>query len=392
MNNAVYRLGLGICLFIGYALYALAWKLGDFYILAAGFGKQDLASLTATITLAKLSVSFIAGIVLARQVAQKVFNYTSRGFALGVALIGVGLYGMTYMNSLEGLLLTRFMVGAGGALVVVCQSPVTAIIFKGKEMKIMNGFSNSAYNIGIALCLTMSVYVSRNVELAIVTVSRITWIVSLLMILVSILIYRGVSTEGNADGDEKKSEKQSILEGFKSKFNWVFCIGFTGAMGFYTIAFTFINPSIVMLLVYAGVVGNLVGTYVAGKYDVYKISLIASKVVCLLSVPFLFWGNQVSAILLGFTLFFSIPSYTSIAYMRKGVTPQSVTTTFTILWMGSSLIGAGLLKVFAYVQGISTDASNILLLVLMSLYALGVQLIAKYEKSDDEVEAVSNLS
>ena len=393
MNNAVYRLGLGFCLFVGYALYGVAWKLGDFYILAAGYGKQDLASLTAVIALAKLSVSFISGAVVAKIVAKKVFNYTSKGFAIGVALAGLGLYGMTYMNSLEGLLLTRVIVGAGGALIVVCQTPITAIVFKGKELKIMNGFSNSAYNIGIALCLTIAAYLSTNANIAVGLVSRSAWIVSLLMILMSILVYRGVSVEDNVEENKDtkvKVEKSSILEGFKSKFNWIFCIAFAGAVGFYTIAFTFIDPSIVMSLLYAGVVGNLVGVYAAGRYDVYKVSLIASKVAWLLSVPFLFWGNQVIAILLGFTLFFSLPSYTTTAYVRKGATPQSITTTFTILWVGSSLIISILVKVFAYVQAISVNGGNILLVVLMAIYAIGVQLLAKYYRT--EAEPVPNLA
>ena len=89
--SGLQRFSIGINLFLGYALFAVAWKVGDFYVQSSlGFNNSQLADSTALLNIAKLTTNFILGILVARVAAKHYFAAVGNGFSMGLLLAGSG--------------------------------------------------------------------------------------------------------------------------------------------------------------------------------------------------------------------------------------------------------------------------------------------------------------
>lgn len=365
------RFAIGLSLFLGYALFAVAWKVGDFYVLSAHtFNNTQLADSTAWLNIAKLVTNFLLGIAIARVAAKHYFATVGNGFAMGLLFSALGLGIMVNAGSEMMIMIGRAVVGLGGGLVLFCQSPLTASIFADKELNLMNGFNASAYNIGITAAITLSATVLALPAESMELVTYVLIAVSLLLAILVFLSLKKVPTN-------ESGEVASFSSGLTDRFNWIFCLVFSGAIVFYTLSFTFIEPANIMNLLYAGVVGNVAGIVLVNKFDIRKLAMVTTVLASLSAIPFVLAGSQVAAMALGFFLFSSLPAFVSLAYIRENVNPSSLALTFMLLWVGSDLLVTIMVKVFAAVP---TSVGNMILLGLVAIYGAGTVFIAKKYK------------
>ncbi|MCW8331405.1 hypothetical protein MD588_21665 [Photobacterium sp. SDRW27] len=369
--SGLQRFSIGISLFLGYALFAVAWKVGDFYVQSSlGFSNSQLADSTAWLNIAKLTTNFIVGILVARVAAKHYFATVGNGFSMGLLLAGSGLAIMLKADTEMMVMVGRAVVGLGGGLVLFCQSPVTASVFSGKELNIMNGVNASAYNVGITAAITLSATILALPTEAMELVTSILIAVSITLAALIFFSFKKVQVS-------ETGEVASFSSGLKENFNWVFCFVFSGAIVFYTLSFTFIEPANIMNLLYAGIVGNFAGIFLVGKFDIRKLAVTTTVLASLCAIPFILMGSQIAAMALGFFLFCSLPAFISLAYIRESVNPSSLALTFMLLWVGSDLLVSLMVKVFALV---SPNVGNLILLGLITTYGLGTVYIARKYK------------
>lgn len=383
-DTLIKKIIFGTFLFLGYMLFTASWKIGDLFILNNKFSTSNLATSTAILTLFKLAVNFSLSFLIAKVAAKKLFNYATKGFACGIIILGLGMASLLITNgNFILILISRSIVGIGGALILLCQSPVTSSYFTGKDLKIMNGFNFSASGVGITLAVTFSTVICKNMESSLKILSIITLIIGVLLFYFS-FIYEG--SKGEGDNGEVVEDNFSIFDGLKNKFNWIFLLTFSSSIVFYTISFTFIEPRNVIMFLYAGVIGNIFGMMLCNKFDIFKVARITTLIAAVSGIPFVLTGNQYASIFVGFFLFSSLPSFVMIPYMQKGATRKSLTITFVMLFVLNDLSVILYIKLYAFLKTNTLSGGETLLIALISAYSLGTLFISKYYNINKNIE------
>lgn len=340
-------------LFMTYALFAMSWKTGDILIAKAKITASDQAVMTNAINIAKIIGSLSAAWFIAKLGNRKMFTFSALLIVLGTLL--PFLHG-----SFPLIFLVRFILGLGGAWVLVTISPTVAKIFTGEELTVVNGLNSVAFNVGIAMILTLVPFIAANTELTIELISLGVLILALAWAYLSKSIDEGTSDTKAAIATEEK--KYTFMDGLKEKFNWVFPLSYCGVLGFYMVAFTFMKSETVAYVIFAGVVGALAGTFSA-KSIKNKLGLvrIAALIQLLSAIAFFIYYNdpiaKILGIILGFFIFLPMPAYVTLAFIRKNITPRKIAVTFSLFWSMSYFVSIILLQVFALLKDKSGDGA-----------------------------------
>lgn len=362
-----------LILFFTYALFAMSWKVGDIFIAELGFSATQLATMTNAINIAKIIGSLIAAYVVLKIGNRKSFAYSTVLIILGVFL--------PFIDQFSTIFIIRFVLGLGGALVLVTISPIVAKVFTTEELPIVNGLNSVAFNVGLAMALSLNSVISANTTISIQIISGILAILLLGWIIVSQTI---PSLKEQPNSVQTDVENYTIKDGFKDPFNWIFALSYSGLLGFYLISFTFMKAETVRFVIYAGVIGALVGTFNAKSFK-DKLLLVRVSAVCqfFCSALFLFFYEhsmvQIIATLLGFFIFFPMPAYVTLAFTRKDVTPRKISVTFSIFWALSYFMSVIYIQLFAFL----TDTSNSLtvpfsfILIVASSFVFGTNIFLK---------------
>ena len=121
------------------------------------------------------------------------------------------------------------------------------------------------------------------------------------------------------------------------------------------------DPDTIRWVVYAGVIGAAVGTVVSAQVPDHVKPIIA--VVCgaaqvVAAAAVLGFAEHrfavVVGVILGLVIFFPMPFFVQLAFIRPGVTPRQIAVTFSIFWAvgyGGSVI---IIQIFAW----SADATG----------------------------------
>ncbi|MDC2887751.1 MFS transporter [Psychrosphaera algicola] len=136
--------------FLSYVLFAMAW-VGGTASMSQIMANLDLTSLA--------SASFISGAVTFAKIvgtfsaAYFAIRFGIKGaFFVSCLLVTVGL--MTpYAPSYDWLLVSRFLMGLGGALMIVYFNPIVMNWFAVEERATINGLNAVAFNVGTAIVL-----------------------------------------------------------------------------------------------------------------------------------------------------------------------------------------------------------------------------------------------
>ncbi len=373
---------LAVILFLTYMLFAFAWRAGDAFVLSLGFSASRTAIMTNALTIAQALGSLVAANVLLRLGARKAMIFGS------ILIISGGLVSLTTAFPL--VFFIRFVLGLGGALTVVFMSAIVAKAFTGRQLQIVNGVNSVAFNTGLALALTVWTWLAANPISAVLLAAGL----STLNLIAWIVVSRILPKEEAASVEQDRS--YTMKHGFGEWFNWVFALAYTGLLSYYIVAFTFMDPATIRWVVYAGVIGALSGTVVAARTpDHLKPTLViwaaaaqlvsAAAVLALSETRF----DVLVGVILGLAIFFPMPFFVQLAFIRPGANPRKISVTFSIFWAvsyGGSII---LIQTFAWIADATGGLANgvpvsttpmIFIVAVEATFLIGAVLLARHLK------------
>lgn len=327
--------------FTSYMLFALAWNWGDMYVTSLGFSASRTAVMTNAITLAQVVGSLVAANVIVRMGIRN-------SYALAGALIVFGgLVSLTQAFPL--VFFIRFVMGLGGALMVVMGSAIAAKVLTGRDLQIANGIGSVAFNTGLAVAMTFGGMVVGRPIIGVLIAASLSLILLIAWWIVSKMVLRPEPAQEVA-----QDTSFTMKDGFKEWFNWVFALAYTGLLSYYIVAFTFMDPSTIRWVVYAGIVGALSGTVVSAKTDNATKPLVvvwcALAQVIAAAAVLAMSGHRLEVligVILGFVIFFPMPFFVQTAFIRPGVTPRQIAVTFSIFWAVSYAGSVVIIMIFA---------------------------------------------
>lgn len=325
-------------LFFTYALFAMSWKAGDMLIANMGFTASQMTIMTNAINVAKIIGSLSAAGIIAKLGNRKVFSYS------------------------------------------------TLLIFLGILLPFVNGLNAVAFNVGLAITLTLASSISSNPSLSIKIISFTLLTLTFLWNYISSSIDEGTVSQNSS------THSFTLVDGLKDNFNWIFSLSYCGLLGFYLVSFTFMKPENVKYVIYFGVIGAIVGTIQAKKIE-NKLNFVrVSAFLQLLSaIGFMMLYNssivKFIGMSLGFFIFLPMATFVTLAFNRPNITPREISVTFSIFWALSYFMSIIIIQAFAFFKDNFGDSSAFIFIVLVeATFFLGTTFFMKNPKNIPEVE------
>ncbi|MDQ7992643.1 MAG: MFS transporter [Propionicimonas sp.] len=374
---------LSAMLFLSYMLFAVAWNWGDLYVRSLGFSASRTALMTNAITLAQVIGSLVAANVLLRLGPRHAFTLAS-----GLIVFG-GLVALT--DAFPVIFFIRFVLGLGGALMVVLLSGIVARLLTGRALQIANGVNSVAFNTGLAVALTFSVQMGANPAFAVVLAACLS-----LVLLVAWLFVARLGLRAEAPRAQAADASYTMRDGFREWFNWVFALAYTGLLSYYIVAFTFMDPQTIRWVVYAGVVGALGGTVVSARVDdrlkpVIVVACGAAQIVAAAAVLTLADHRLavLAGVVLGLVIFFPMPFFVQLAFLRPDTTPRQIAVTFSIFWAVSYAGSVVFIQIFAWIADATgglaggvpvSSAPMVFIVIVEATFLVGTLLLWRWFK------------
>ena len=363
--------------FISYVLFAMAWV----------GGTASMGQIMATMHVDSLaSASFISGAVtLAKIVGTFGAAWVALKFGIKYAFfiaslfIVIGLLTPLAPNY-ELLLLSRFLMGLGGAFMIVYFNPIVMHWFPADERPVINGLNAVAFNIGTGIVLWKMAEINQFTGDWKVSLTAFS-IASLLLSFAWLLVkFELESDEQNQDGNAVAN--YSYIDGLKDKFNWAYGLTYSGLLAFYICLFTFYPKAGISQskwVIGFGIVGTLAGIIYSKKMPL-RLPVIrwsgAVMVITIIGVSFSSseWLQTLPAIVLGFFIFFPITALVSIPHELPKMTGQRITVVFSLFYSISYLISTVILWLFGKLVDINQGdytVSFILISIVSSTFFIG---------------------
>ncbi len=364
--------------FISYTLFAMAWVGGTASMnqIMSAMNINSLASasfISGAVTLAKIVGTFIAAWLALKLGVKKAF------FVSGL-LISVGLLTPLAANY-ELLLVSRFLMGLGGAFMIVYFNPIVMAWFAPEERSTINGINAVAFNVGTGIIL----WQMANFNSLTGSWQNTLLIFSLASIGLSLVWLLTKDKEQQTQGDGKKATpatNYSYVDGLKDKFNWVYALTYSGILAFYICLFTFYPKAGISqsaLVIGSGIVGTLVGIIYSKKISQRVPVIRWSGLIIVLTVFGLSFSGSalvqtISAMALGFFIFFPVTALVTIPHELPKMTAQKVTVVFSLFYSISYLVATVALWAFGKLVDMNHgdfSAAFMLITVLSSTFFFG---------------------
>ncbi len=363
--------------FASYTLFAMAWVGGTASMsqIMSAMQVDSLASasfISGAVTLAKIVGTFIAA-GLALKLGIK------NAFLVSGLLISIGVLTPLSPNY-ELLLLSRFLMGLGGAFMIVYFNPIVMAWFEPDERPTINGINAVAFNVGTGIILwQMNNFndITGGWKNTLILFSLMSLALSLAWLLVK------DKTNDSARANSQTEPLQvhySYKDGLKDKFNWIYALTYSGILAFYICLFTFYPKAGISqsaLVIGSGIVGTLAGVFYSKKI-ITRVPVIRwSGLIITLTVMGLSFGQsdvlQTScAMVLGFFIFFPVTALVTIPHELPKMTGQKVTVVFSLFYSISYLIATAVLWSFGKLvdmnQGDFTSAFILITAVSSTFY------------------------
>lgn len=344
--------------FLSYVLFAMAWVGGTASLnqIMATMNVDSLA--TASFISGAVTFAKIVGTFLAAWVATKLG--IKHAFFFSCCLVVIGIL-TPIAESFDVLLVSRFLMGLGGALMIVYFNPIVMKWFNQNERSTVNGLNAVAFNVGTAVILWSMMGINQitgNWQNSLISFSLASLVLAVLWLMV-----RWQEDEPNEQKKEAEVEQEyTYKQGLTDRFNWAYSLCYSGLLAFYICLFTFYpNAGIVASkwVIGFGILGTLAGMIFSQKVKqrvpVIKWSGLAQFITV---IGLTFSGNEtvqlLSAMVLGFVIFLPITALVTIPHELPGMTPQKITVVFSLFWSISYLIATTVLWLFGWL----VDAAN----------------------------------
>jgi len=379
--------------FISYVLFAMAWVGGTASMsqIMASMNVDSLAS--ASFISGAVSFAKIVGTFLAAWVAVKVG--IKMAFFISSLLVVVGFL-TPIASNYEVLLLSRFLMGLGGALMIVYFNPIVMKWFAVEERSTVNGLNAVAFNVGTAIILSSMVdinVITGNWQNSLLLFS----VISLVLAVLWLMVDWQKGDEATSNSGEPVTENFGYVDGLKDRFTWAYSLCYSGLLAFYICLFTFYPKSGIQASTWVigfGIVGTIAGMIYSRKIT-QRIPVIRwSGLVQILTICGLtFSGNAhvqlICAMILGFVVFLPITALVTIPHELKGMTPQKITVVFSLFWSISYLIATVVLWLFGYLVDVFSGDyfyAFVLITIISSSFFIGSFFLPETNPKNKEVE------
>ncbi len=379
--------------FISYTLFAMAWVGGTASMnqIMAAMNIDSLASasfISGAVTLAKIVGTFIAAWLALKLGIKKAF------FVSGL-LISIGLLTPLAPNY-ELLLISRFMMGLGGAFMIVYFNPIVMAWFEPEERPTINGLNAVAFNVGTGIILRQMTNFNSMTGSWKSTLLMFS-VASFVLSLVWLLTKDKEQQNNNSQVNGTPTTNYSYLDGLKDKFNWVYALTYSGILAFYICLFTFYPKAGISqsaLVIGAGVAGTLAGIFYSKKISQRVPVIRWSGLLIVLTVFGLSFSSlpivqTLCAMGLGFFIFFPITALVTIPHELPQMTGQKVTVVFSLFYSISYLVATAVLWIFGKLVDMNNgdySSAFILITILSSTFFIGSFFLPETSKQTEALE------
>lgn len=329
-------------LFLAYAFFSASWMVGSIVTpdMTREFGVSTIpSSVNNAISAAKILGNFVAAWILVKLGPKKTVGFS----CLLICTVVVG----AFSTGLSFFVITRFLLGFGGAVLMICMTPYVVYCFEPRHQSIFIGLNNAGPNTGnlIALLSITPVRVWLGSWRAVILFYGCFSVVFLVIWLIVGRDYP-IAPKAEAVEVERPAKVYRYKDGLKEPFLYQFLLTMTGRLVMYTVMLYLfpLNPDftvdaqfISLMIALTGIPGTLLGIIFAKKLKrqiyLFRFSGIAQSALFFLMI---FTSSAqiatVSAILLGFVIFISTPSLFTLPTKLPGATPQKVAVILTLYW------------------------------------------------------------
>ena len=339
--------------FLSYVLFAMAWvggtaSMGQIMSAMEVNSMADASLLSGAVTIAKIVGTFIAAWLALKLGIKKAF------FA-SCFLVAVGVF-TPLAQSYDVLLLSRFFMGLGGALMIVYFNPIVMAFFDKEQRSTINGLNAVAFNVGTAIILwsmTDINQVTGGWQSSLIVFSVLSMVLALAWLLVN---YKEAPTSSPTTNEQVFEQGYSYRDGLKDRFNWAYAFCYSGLLAFYICLFTFYPEAGISAskwVIGFGILGTVAGMLYSAKVK-QRIGVIRySGLIQTLTIVGLSFSSSpvlqtISASVLGFFVFFPITALVTIPHEMKGMTTQKITVVFSLFWSLSYLFATAVLWLFGW--------------------------------------------
>ncbi|WNC68752.1 MFS transporter [Thalassotalea nanhaiensis] len=367
--------------FISYVLFAMAWVGGTASMSQIMQAMQVDSFASASFISGSVTLAKIVGTFMAAWLASKLgIKYA---FFMACILTAVGII-TPFAGNYEVLLASRFLMGLGGALMIVYFNPIVMNWFDAQQRPTVNGINAVAFNVGTAIILwTM------------LDINEVTggWQNSLLIFSIASLVLAITwlfvhfeptksSTPASTEDTQQADAHYTYVDGLKDKFNWAYAFTYSGLLAFYICLFTFYPKAGISQskwVIGFGIVGTLAGIIYSKKFPNRVPVIRWSGLIMVITIIGLSFSTSefvqtLSAITLGFFIFFPVTALVTLPHELPKMTPQKITVVFSLFWSISYLFSTIVLWIF----GKMVDANNgdftvafILITLISSTFFIG---------------------
>jgi len=328
--------------FISYTLFAMAWVGGTASMgqIMSSMQIDSLASasfISGAVTLAKIVGTFMAAWLAIKLGVKRAF------FVSGV-LISIGLL-TPFAPNYELLLVSRFLMGLGGAFMIVYFNPIVMSWFPPEERATINGINAVAFNLGTGIIL----WQMANFNALTGSWQNTLIIFSVASIALSFVwLFVKEHISHHQVNEQKKVEAHyTYKNGLKDKFTWIYALTYSGILAFYLCLFTFYPKAGISqsaLLIGFGIIGTLAGIIFSKKVTLRVPVIRWSGLIITITVFGLSFSSSefvqtLSAMTLGFFIFFPVTALITIPHELPKMTGQRITVIFSLFYSISYMVG-----------------------------------------------------
>lgn len=376
-------------LFLAYCFFSASWMVGSIVTtdMCHEFGLSSLpSSVNNAISAAKILGNFVAAWILIKLGPKKTVSVS----CLLICAVVVG----AFATNLSFFVVTRFLLGFGGALLMICMTPYVVYCFEPRRHPIWIGINNAGPNTGNLIAL-LSVSAVRAWLGDWRSVLIFYGAFSVVFLVLWLIVGRDYPLAPKAAPDEKAPQLYRYRDGLKEPFLYKFLFTMTGRLVMYTVMlylfplnpdFTVNSQFISLMIALTGIPGTIIGIILAKKLkrqlSLFRFSGVAQSFLFFLMIltdsPTI---ATVSAILLGFVIFISTPSLFTLPTKLPGATPEKVAVILTLYWAGAYTLQ---MIVYAVVVHMVNSLGWYLAMLFTALYSLtfliGTFLLPDFDK------------
>lgn len=363
-----YRYVIEAVLFLSYAAFGLSWAAAGSLLTNI---MEDLSLSLSQASFVNTCVSFakVLGPVLAGYISYRLG--LRKAFLLSSALICLGVFApLSY--SYGFLLLARFGMGLGGALMVVYFTPIIMEWFPPKERAAANGINFISVSVGMMLGLHITFpildYFNGSWRNVLILYGVINVLLCLCWLFLGRESWAGLKNNEKAGGDKGFGRYK---EAVKDKNTWKLIFAYSGTLCHYMVLITYFpaffktspqfayEPAALQIpavIMFCGIPAALLGIFFSNILGLRLPILFISGLLLAPSVLGTFLISYMSLLVLfavttGFGMFLWRSPFFTIPQELPGSTPEKAGSMMAIFWAVSYTIAA----LFVWFAGIITE-------------------------------------